>query len=142
MTMTIDPPSWSEIPDLGLYMDQVITLIVRCFGYADLRAAGRLITPSMINNYVKAGLIPRPLGKKYSREQIALLLMVVALKPVCSMEDIRRLLTENEGPGVEALYSEFCRRYQEVARALQPQSAMDCAIHAAVYRMACDEMLG
>ena len=85
------PVPWDQIPDLGLYMDQVVTFIARA--YEPLYGAGDhgSLSPSMINNYVKSKLIPRPTGKKYSREQIALLLMIVPLKQTCTMEDIRRL---------------------------------------------------
>ena len=76
------PVPWNMIPDLGLYMDQVITFITRMYQplYGD--ATEGYLSSSMINNYVKAKLIPRPVGKKYNREQIALLAMIVALKQV------------------------------------------------------------
>ena len=72
------PIPWNAIPDLGLYMDQVITLITRMYEplYGD--ATCGYLSASMINNYVKAKLIPRPIGKKYGREQIALLMMIVS----------------------------------------------------------------
>ena len=63
-------------------MDRVITFIGRIYApiYGDdVRA---FLSASMINNYVKARLIPRPAGKKYSREQVALLVMIVPLKQV------------------------------------------------------------
>ena len=50
-------PLWSELPDLELYMDQVISFITR---YFDESTAEKLITPSMVNNYVKLGTIPAP----------------------------------------------------------------------------------
>lgn len=91
------PIPWSAIPDLGLYMDQVITLITRMYEplYGD--ATCGYLSASMINNYVKAKLIPRPTGKKYGREQIALLTMIVSLKQVATMEDIRAMLTPGGG---------------------------------------------
>jgi len=61
-------PQWSALPDIGLYMDQVMTLMERAFG-ATPGMGG--ITKSMVNNYVKAGLIRRPVGKKYDRDQLA-----------------------------------------------------------------------
>ena len=64
-------PTWSALPDIGLYMDQVMTLMERLFGSAP--GAGG-ITKSMVNNYVKAGLIRRPSGKKYDRDQLAQLI--------------------------------------------------------------------
>ena len=66
-------PSWESLPQLDLYMDQVMVLMER---YLALFSDGKdkLITPSMINNYVKLGLIPPPVKKKYSREHLARLM--------------------------------------------------------------------
>lgn len=114
---------WELIPDLGLYMDQVVTLIVRTFEPLYGEESKRLLSAPMINNYVKAGLLPRSRGKKYSREQIALLSIIVALKQVCSMEEIRRMLALKEGETVEALYGAFRERCGEVIRDLRPGSA-------------------
>lgn len=53
-------PEWERLPDFGLYMDQLVTFVGRSFP----GISGRLdLTPSMINNYVKAGLIEKPSGK-------------------------------------------------------------------------------
>ena len=54
-------PEWETLPDIGLYMDQVITLMERSFGRSLPKGE---ITKSMVNNYVKVELIPRPVGKK------------------------------------------------------------------------------
>lgn len=145
------PIPWHLIPDLGLYMDQVITFITRMYEplYGD--ASANYISSSMINNYVKAKLIPRPEGKKYNREQIALLTMIVALKQVTSMEDIRAMLTLKNGMTVEQLYRLFCDRQQSVIAALSDSidenpefelpPAMNYAIVASGYRIACEAML-
>ena len=99
-------------------MDQVVTFITRVYAplYGD--DIHGLLSPSMINNYVKGKLIPRPTGKKYSREQVALLTMLVALKQTSSMEDIRKMLTPNEGETVEALYAAFNLRFNHVIQSL------------------------
>ena len=54
-------PDWEKLPDFGMYMDQMITFVNRSFPGTE----GRLdLTASMINNYVKAGIIDKPSGKK------------------------------------------------------------------------------
>ena len=143
------PTSWDQIPDLGLYMDQVITFITRSYAPLFGEAAGRCLSPSMINNYVKARIIPRPTGKKYSRDQIALLTMIVALKQVCSMEDIRRMLVLGEGETVEGLYDAFSLRFSQVIQAMcggdtqlsAPRSALDFAILSSGYSAGCAAVL-
>ena len=74
-------PQWELLPDIGLYMDQVITLMDRTFSPALPKGE---MTKSMVNNYVKVGMIPRPVGKKYDREHLALLMMICVFKQALS----------------------------------------------------------
>ena len=135
------PMPWELIPDLGLYMDQVITFITRLYEPLYGEEIHGYLSSSMINNYVKSKLIPRPTGKKYSREQIALLMMIVVLKQTSSMDDIRRMLALGEGETVEALYNSFSERFTrviqvmcgEAATVAAPESALDFAILASGY---------
>ena len=143
------PIPWEQIPDLGLYMDQVVTLIGRIYAplYGD--DVRKFLTPAMINNYVKAQLIPRPVGKKYGREQLALLIMIVTLKQTCSMDSIRRMLMLKEGETAEALYATFCRRLGAALHSMPdcasmpepPASALDFAILASAASAACAALL-
>lgn len=143
------PTPWDQIPDLGLYMDQVVTFITRVYEPLYGEDIHSLLSPSMINNYVKSKLIPRPTGKKYSREQIALLTMIVALKQTSSMEDIRRMLALKEGESVEGLYAAFNLRFNDVIQTLcgegaasdAPGTALDFAILACGYAACCAAML-
>lgn len=144
------PVPWELIPDLGLYMDQVVTFITRMYTPLYGEAAENYLSASMINNYVKSKLIPRPNGKKYNREQIALLTMIVALKQVASMEDIRAMLTLTDGMTVERLYTLFCRRQKAAVAALAEDAAncdadlspaMNFAIVSSGYRAGFEAML-
>ena len=102
-------PDWEKLPDFGMYMDQMITFVNRAFP----GAAGRLdLTASMINNYVKAGVIDKPSGKKYSQDALAQLLMIVQLKLTTPMEVIRMLLHPEDGSETKDLYTLF-RQYQD-----------------------------
>lgn len=140
------PVPWEQIPDLGLYMDQVITFITRIYEplYGDTTKS--YLSAPMINNYVKNKLIPRPTGKKYSRLQIAMLIMIVALKRVCMMEDIREMLRVECDEDVQRLYALFCARQAESIREMLAMRsdlspAMDCAIFASAYRAGCECLL-
>lgn len=140
------PVSWEKIPDLGLYMDQVITFITRAYEplYGD--STKSYLSAPMINNYVKNKLIPRPTGKKYSRTQIALLIMIISLKRVCTMEDIRSMLNVREEEEVRALYALFCERQQKsISDMMNTRSAlsaaMDLAVYASSYRAGCECLL-
>ena len=52
-------PTWEEFPDFELYMDQLVSLGNR---YLD-NLTDSPITSSMVNSYVKKGLMARPDGK-------------------------------------------------------------------------------
>ena len=102
-------PEWETLPDFGLYKDQLISFISRSLP----GISGKLdLTSSMINNYVKAGLIDKPNGKKYSREALAQLLMIIQLKLTTPMELMKTLLHPENGTDTKALYAVF-RQYQD-----------------------------
>lgn len=100
----IELPRWETLPDIGLYMDQVITLMERTFAPF---LPGAEITKSMVNNYVKVGLIKRPVGKRYDREHLALLIMIGVLKQALSLECIGQVLACLCERGVREAYLDF-----------------------------------
>lgn len=137
--------TWEELPDLGLYMDQLITYLERLFRplYGEEK---RIITPAMINNYVKSGLVARPVAKKYDRPQIAQLIMLCALKQALSLEDLRSLTDAPQAEdAIAALYGEFCTQLdmaQSVfAGKLDDLTPMRCAVLGAAYSLICQEIL-
>ena len=68
-------PRYRELPAVGLYLDQTVQLVNSCFrGFPGVE-----LTPSMVSNYVKKGVISHPVKKKYSREQLAALLYICLL---------------------------------------------------------------
>lgn len=93
-------PKWDELPDIELYNDQVITLINK-YMEGLFEADEPPLTPSMINNYVKHGILPCPVKKKYSKPHIARLIMICALKPVLSIQSIDILIRSLLETGTE-----------------------------------------
>ncbi|HOA15387.1 MAG TPA: DUF1836 domain-containing protein [Bacillota bacterium] len=87
---------WDQLPDIGLYMDQVVTILERQSGQYLQGEDVKAITPSMINNYVKDGIIKRPVMKKYGREHLADLLILNSAKQVLPISDIAVLLRHME----------------------------------------------
>ena len=105
-------PTWEQIPTLGLYMDQVLTLLSRYLPFLPKKEKEeQIITTSAINNYVRMKLMPAPEKKKYSRVHIAYLIMICALKQSLTMSEIQRILpnglTEDE---VRTPYEAFIRQ--------------------------------
>lgn len=104
------PVAWDRLPDIELYMDQVVTLLERQLTAFRNNEEGKMITSSMVNNYTKDRVIPRAESKKYSKEHIALLLIVCSLKKVISMPDLSTMLKDfklNSGEEIEKFYALF-----------------------------------
>ena len=76
-------PGWDQIPDLGLYMEQVIALLRQYLDYLppELKEE-EFITAAAINNYVRTKIMPEPVKKRYYRVHIAYLLVICTLKQV------------------------------------------------------------
>ena len=71
------PVEWEAFPDIGLYMDQLISYMPRqLIHYGE----GESLTSAMVNNYIKDGAMPRAEGKRYSRTHLAYLTALCALK--------------------------------------------------------------
>ena len=102
---------WDTLPDIDLYMDQVIGYLNRQLKNQgkDDREGGQILTPSMINNYVKSGLVTHPNQKKYVREHLAQLYMLCSMKQILNIPDaselIRRLSEERNG--TKEVYNSF-----------------------------------
>ncbi len=82
-------PRYEELPDIELYMDQVVALLNKNFKL--LSNEETFLTPSMINNYVKFGLIPAPNGKRYSRRHLCYMIALCFLKQILSMNEIKTI---------------------------------------------------
>lgn len=87
-------PDYENIPDVNLYMDQVVKYIndsLMPFSKKEQKA----ITSYMINNYVKDKLIEAPKNRTYSKEQTAYLIAIAMLKSVISMDDLSFAINKN-----------------------------------------------
>ncbi|MDD6710740.1 MAG: DUF1836 domain-containing protein [Sharpea porci] len=100
---------WQELPDFDLYMDQVIGLIEKSLSFLKLDEDDKIVTSTMINNYVKAKLVSPPIKKKYSREHVAYFTVICFLKRVFSLDEISTLLKiQFENVPLDESYNIFC----------------------------------
>lgn len=109
-------PRWEELPDFDLYSDQVVQLVN---GYLHLveEVEKDVLTSSMINNYVKQKLIPKPEKKKYHRIHLAYLIAIGLLKKVLTITQVNDGIRYQSGiSGLNGAYNLFC---EEVERALK-----------------------
>lgn len=104
-------PTPSDIPKINLYMDQLTSWLDEVLHPFLLAKEEKTLTKTMINNYVKARLLSAPDKKKYTQEQLKMLVMVYHLKNVLSMEDLKLLFQldkyGNPALPVEEWYSFF-----------------------------------
>lgn len=85
--------SSSELPNIGLYMDQVTTFMDRLLkSSARYPEADKILTKTMINNYAKNDLLPPPDKKRYSKEHIVMLIFIFYSKGFLSITDIQTML--------------------------------------------------
>lgn len=100
------PASWENLPDISLYMDQVLSLMNRqTIHFSDEDN----LTAAMVNNYIKDGVAPRAEGKRYSKTHLAYLTMICVLKQVLPVKDVALLTSrEMENHSVQENYDRFC----------------------------------
>ena len=69
----------------------------------------KIITKTMINNYVKQNIIPAPNNKKYNKIHIAELIVICILKEVYSISDIKKLIDlALSTSDIQIAYNKFC----------------------------------
>ena len=84
--------AYADLPDLELYMDQVVTYAQKQLELHQSAQSERLVTPAILSNSVKSGLIPRPVKKKYERRHLSAFLMACTLKQVFPVQQVEQLL--------------------------------------------------
>lgn len=111
-------PRYDEIPSIDLYMDQLV-------GYLEETLAPlyppeeKIITRSMVNNYVKQGVLASAEGKKYTRSHIAYLVVICTLKQTFSIAEIDRLIRMQIASfDTHVAYDYYCDAFEAAVRAL------------------------
>ncbi len=104
-------PKYEDLPDIDLYMDQVISLMEKYLGLG-LSSEGRQLTPAMVNNYVKMKAMPPPVKKRYTRSHLVYLLVICTLKQVVPIASIRDIIfSEIRRLGETEFYRQFSAKY-------------------------------
>jgi NTP pyrophosphatase (non-canonical NTP hydrolase) len=103
-----------QIPNLDLYMDQVITLFESNLFETKRSAEDKLLTKTMINNYTKDKLLMAAKKKKYTRDHVILMIIIYNLKQSLAINDIKNILKpivekieNNEQVDIDSLYNKY-----------------------------------
>ncbi len=145
------PDAWEDLPDIPLYMDQVVGYLARQLISFD---GGDNLTSAMINNYIKDGLLARANGKKYEEEHLAYLVCISALKRVLSVREMQ-VLTDigRERRDSQRQYDYFCKYLDEALNAVAqrvdentsehdlPKLVLDLALRSYAEGLACRRAL-
>ena len=106
-------PRYNEIPNVGLYLEQATKYV--CEYLAPLGEF--TLTPSMISNYVKKGLIANPVKKQYSREHIAYLFFIAVAKSVLSLDALTGFIQlQQQTYTLPKAYDYFCDEFENVLK--------------------------
>nr|WP_252895052.1 DUF1836 domain-containing protein [Liquorilactobacillus satsumensis] len=140
-------PLWNEFPDFELYMDQLVNLGNR---YLEKLLESE-ITPSMINSYVKKGLMQRPAKKKYAPPaNVAELVVISLLKSIYPLETIKSGLQQAlKTDSVAESYNYFAELFNHTISLVDEDKAMlnfsyednlmklteQFAIHSLIYKL-------
>lgn len=117
-------PRWHELPDLELYMDQVVSVVERSLEPLKSGEESKPITPTMINNYVKQHLVAAPVNKKYGRSQLSSLMMIGILKRFMSLSEIAESIALlRTGRSEQEVYDLFCAAIEEELHAVSGANA-------------------
>ncbi len=115
----LDGFSWIDyirpesLPDIDLYVDQVIEFMEEEMHVSKRSPEDKVLTKTMVNNYVKNKLLPPPERKKYSKEHLLTLIFIYYFKNFLSMQDIRNVLNPvtdrywgaGSDPSLEEIYT-------------------------------------
>ncbi len=144
------PVDWEALPDIDLYMDQVVSYLPR----QSVGGKAPSMTSAMINNYVKDELLPRACGKRYHKEHLIYLTAIGLLKNVLTVKDMKLLLDQEISVGQEQAFYEkllkgideaYTRTNEAVDADLREEeltvAAMKLALTSCAAKAACEELL-
>lgn len=108
-------PRWDEIPDEGLLSSQVTKYINTELGC--ILRPEEALTKMMIQNYVKAEVVPKPDGRKYKRNQIAILMVITVFKQIITIKNIGKgIQLQGELLSLEDSYNAFAGSLERALR--------------------------
>ncbi|HCX64682.1 MAG TPA: fatty acid-binding protein DegV [Eubacteriaceae bacterium] len=108
---------WDDLPNFAVYSDQMLKIVTDEISFMQI-SDEKMITKSMVNNYVKWGMMPKPVKKKYERIHIAYVMIITILKqvlPISKIKDGIHLQIALQGDEKTA-YNSFCEAFEESMR--------------------------
>ena len=105
--------TWDQLPEFAVYCDQLLQIVQDELSFLHI-GEEKLITKSMVNNYVKWGMIPKPEKKKYERLHIASVIIITVLKQIMPISSIKEgIELQILQYGQEKAYDSFCEVFEK-----------------------------
>ena len=110
-------PRYDEIPDIDLYMDQLLVYIDKALAPLSVNEQEKALTTSMVNNYVKQGILPATVKKRYSRDHVVILIEICLAKQLYSIGEIGKLIAvQNANFDMRTSYNYICTELENVLK--------------------------
>lgn len=110
-------PRWDELPEIELYMDQVVYTLEKKLEIFAEDDSQKIITSTMINNYVKQKVVKPPEKKRYGRLQLSYLFVVCLLKRIMNISDICQSIEMMlKKYTVQQTYDMFCDEFESALK--------------------------
>ncbi len=137
-------PRYNELPKISLYKDQVILYIEEVLKPLNLNPKDSLLTPTMLNNYVKQKVVSAPQGRRYNEKHLAYLIAVCLLKQVYSLTEVCELIKiQIETYPIDEAYDYFCTELEAALKSVfgtreftEPNSAKNITYETEIVRSA------
>lgn len=112
-------PRWNELPEIELYIDQVVSILQKNLYILFKEENLPVITASMINNYVKQDVLRPPVKKRYDRSHLAVLFVICIFKRLMSISQIgESIQTMLKVYSIEDAYDMFCEELENALKAV------------------------
>lgn len=104
---SIKLPSRESLPNDGIYKEELLSYLSSILQGLEV-VDKNIVTPSIVNNYVKSGYIDKPIKKKYYRSSIAQLIVISIFKQVITIDElVKGMNVEISTYGLEDGYENF-----------------------------------
>lgn len=147
-------PTWDALPDLDLYMDQVVTEVNKIF----TPILQTTITKAMINSYVKNNMVQRPIKKKYQRQQLVEIILISIMKVVFPLDTVKKGVAkqlDTDKEHTQLAYDNFVERFNQALAGIDVKNPVvqfqqaafgvpdfqQMAIQAVIYKIICMQLI-
>ena len=111
-------PRYNELTKFDVFMNQLLGILDEYLSIFTIPGEQKILTASMVNNYVFKNIIEHPKQKKYSRSHIAYLLVIGILKQVLPISDVAEIISMAlKEYDIEVAYEYFCIELEKALKA-------------------------